>query len=563
MRTDTRSHVVLWRRWSAWKPERRILSWAGLGLLTAYGALGWWEASIVIAGVALTAAAVPSSRALIAEHLGRIQARRRTSCALLDAMAERAPFVGWMGEVPVGEMLVATVCNGGDVPEVQRAAPPLAAALRAREVRIHQRDADALVAEMLVVRREPLGEIVLRDFRSEECSLHDFVPLGTDEDGFPVTVGLVGHHLLIGGEPGAGKSGTVLVVLAAAALDGDCEIWCFDGKRVEPAAWAPLAKRMVGPDMAEAIAALDELRAEMDWRYDRLFQQNKRKVARGDGTRTLLVVIDARPLRRQRRQEAGPGVLRAAPRRRRPGTGSRHRRRRRNTEALRRPSAVRIEGQLRLSDGAPLCHTGGVRHHPRLGLVVRGLLGLGHRPETSRCRFPPRRGRRSPADADCASGRQGHRRGRRRGDEEKKGEHMNIDESSSHAGSGPIRGSFEAIARGVERTGGCARPIRLKATSRNGGYSSAGEPDGVLLIACRTRRESRCPPCAATFRGDARHLVLSGLEGGKGVPESVCHHPAVFLTLTAPSFGPVHRAVAGPCRGGGRGAVSMGARDTA
>jgi hypothetical protein len=127
---------------------------------------------------------------------------------------------------------------------------------------------------------------------------------------------------------------------------------------------------------------------------------------------------------------------------------------------------------------------------------------------------------------------------------------MNIDELVESCKERSRPGELEAIARRVERTGGCARPIRLKATGHNGGYSSAGEPDGVLLIACRTRRESRCPPCAATYRGDARHLVLAGLEGGKGVPESVRHHPAVFLTLTAPSFGPVHRSTAGPCHFG-------------
>ena len=30
------------------------------------------------------------------------------------------------------------------------------------------------------------------------------------------------------------------------------------------------------------------------------------------------------------------------------------------------------------------------------------------------------------------------------------------------------------------------------------------------------------------------------MRGGKGVPESVAERPLVFLTLTAPSFGPVH-----------------------
>jgi hypothetical protein len=35
--------------------------------------------------------------------------------------------------------------------------------------------------------------------------------------------------------------------------------------------------------------------------------------------------------------------------------------------------------------------------------------------------------------------------------------------------------------------------------------------------------------------------VAAGLRGGKDVPETVAEHPAVLLTLTAPSFGPVHR----------------------
>jgi hypothetical protein len=42
------------------------------------------------------------------------------------------------------------------------------------------------------------------------------------------------------------------------------------------------------------------------------------------------------------------------------------------------------------------------------------------------------------------------------------------------------------------------------------------------------------------YRGDAWQLVVSGLRGGKGVPESVAGHPLVFATFTAPSFGPVH-----------------------
>jgi hypothetical protein len=108
-------------------------------------------------------------------------------------------------------------------------------------------------------------------------------------------------------------------------------------------------------------------------------------------------------------------------------------------------------------------------------------------------------------------------------------------------------GELTALARRLERTGGCRRPIRLVGKSQNGGYSSQKEPDGVLLVACGTRHVSRCPACAATYRGDARQVVLSGLQGGKGVPDSVAEHPMVFFTLTGESFGAVHSARQGPC----------------
>jgi hypothetical protein len=62
----------------------------------------------------------------------------------------------------------------------------------------------------------------------------------------------------------------------------------------------------------------------------------------------------------------------------------------------------------------------------------------------------------------------------------------------------------------------------------------------VLLKACGTRRESRCPSCAAVYRADAYQLLAAGLRGGKGVPDTVASHPRLFVTFTAPSFGRVH-----------------------
>ena len=115
---------------------------------------------------------------------------------------------------------------------------------------------------------------------------------------------------------------------------------------------------------------------------------------------------------------------------------------------------------------------------------------------------------------------------------------------------------LNAMWERLERNGGCERPIRLRAAGADS--PSAREPDGVLLVACKTRRESRCRPCSAIYRGDARQLVRAGIGGGKGVPESVRRHAAVFVTLTAPSFGAVHRAVGVPCHLGPPGRCEHG-----
>jgi len=108
---------------------------------------------------------------------------------------------------------------------------------------------------------------------------------------------------------------------------------------------------------------------------------------------------------------------------------------------------------------------------------------------------------------------------------------------------------YERWAELVAQAGYCHHPIRLagrvEQADRTTGevrtvYDSEREPDGVLLKACGTRRESRCPSCAATYRADAYQLLAAGLRGGKGVPETISEHPRLFVTFTAPSFGRVH-----------------------
>ncbi|WP_323391631.1 replication initiator [Streptomyces jumonjinensis] len=110
----------------------------------------------------------------------------------------------------------------------------------------------------------------------------------------------------------------------------------------------------------------------------------------------------------------------------------------------------------------------------------------------------------------------------------------------------------------VTATGGCSHPIHLGGTTitRNAAtgeilhhYSTRDEPGERLLVRCGNRRATVCAPCSGLHAGDTYHLVRAGLTGGKTVPASVRHRPRLFVTLTATSFGRVHRATdSAPCR---------------
>ncbi|WP_037808438.1 replication initiator [Streptomyces sp. NRRL S-1448] len=102
----------------------------------------------------------------------------------------------------------------------------------------------------------------------------------------------------------------------------------------------------------------------------------------------------------------------------------------------------------------------------------------------------------------------------------------------------------------VNATGGCAHPIHLtgSTTTRDTAtgevlhhYDTHDGPGERLLIRCRNRRQTVCAPCSRLHAGDTYHLVRAGLTGGKSLPAAVREHPRLFMTLTAPSFGPVHR----------------------
>ncbi|MEV5978902.1 replication initiator [Streptomyces sp. NPDC052114] len=114
---------------------------------------------------------------------------------------------------------------------------------------------------------------------------------------------------------------------------------------------------------------------------------------------------------------------------------------------------------------------------------------------------------------------------------------------------------FGRVAEQVRNLRGCTSPVNLHgwtvttdpATQEvTRSYRSEDEPSGRLLTTCGNRRSSRCPACSRVYAADTYHLIKAGLSGGKNVAETVRDHPRAFVTLTAPSFGPVHNRKTDP-----------------
>ena len=130
-------------------------------------------------------------------------------------------------------------------------------------------------------------------------------------------------------------------------------------------------------------------------------------------------------------------------------------------------------------------------------------------------------------------------------------------DTSTRGGSGSRAAASNPTLAGAP----CVNPIRLRGYYQRVDAStgevlallgSTAAPRGIVLVACKDRRASCCPTCARLYERDAYHLIASGLRGGKTVPATVGTHPAVMLTLTAPSFGAVHgiRERGQPCKCG-------------
>ena len=123
-------------------------------------------------------------------------------------------------------------------------------------------------------------------------SMFDPVHLGIDENGEHVHVDLAERNMLLGGEPGGGKSNALNLIVAHGALSADGRLVLVDGKQVELGQWRHCAEIFVGPSISHAIDTFQQLQDIMNGRYDTLLAEGRRKITRHTGEPVYLVVID-------------------------------------------------------------------------------------------------------------------------------------------------------------------------------------------------------------------------------------------------------------------------------
>ncbi|WP_119731347.1 FtsK/SpoIIIE domain-containing protein [Thermomonospora amylolytica] len=354
-------------------------------------------------------AAVPwtRQRAVSAWRRGRLRRRWDRACrfAGLATVNDRIPRIVRHREVPAGDRLMVRVPKGSERAELEEAAERVAAVLRVRQIRITRDVERADLAHVDVVRRDPFDGTdprmparlpwPWRDRR--QVSLWDPVPVAVDDMGDTITLSLPGRHVLIGGEPEAGKSTALSAVLAAGALDPNVRLIGLDAKRLELALWRPVFDRLVFNNMGDAIDTLDELIGEMDRRYEHLEQAGRRSWRPSDGPLYLVPIDELRFYTacedRKAREAFNARAIDLAARGRAAGDDPRAR----DAEAEHGRGAVQLPGSAGGAVGDALLNAGCLRHDSGRGLGHQRLQRRRDRHQHARRGVAAGRRRPSPA----------------------------------------------------------------------------------------------------------------------------------------------------------------------
>jgi hypothetical protein len=218
--------------------------------------------------------------------------RRAMSDVSLDDKCKR------VRSVAAGEKLDVVVARGRSVAGLEAKADELAASLQVQEVRVQRDRKNARRATVTVVRQDPFVDMPSVPWPgldpAASPSVWDPIRVGTNEDGLPQALKLVGNQILVGGATGAGKSMLMRSVLGAAALDVNARLWLFDAKLVELTPWAGVAEALVDDDGDKAVRLLRHLKDLTDKRQREILaaENGWDKITRASGLPVHVIVID-------------------------------------------------------------------------------------------------------------------------------------------------------------------------------------------------------------------------------------------------------------------------------
>jgi len=288
----------LLRTLAGWWLELAVLCGITTGVLNVRAEGLFWPALTGLILITLGVLLVPQLRHPVGLVLHKQSVRRRWRRAIrvvaLPEFRGATPAILKIRRRPAGDQLTVRLPWGGTVTDLEEAAELLAASLEVRDVRVARYVDNARHASVTIVRHDPLAQPVPAwpNATAERLSLWGPIPVGVDEDGAAVEISLVERNLLLGGEPGAGKSNALSLLVATAALDPDVRLHLFDGKLVELAAWGGCADHSVGVSTEHANDVLRALQVEMDDRYLALLANRARKVTPEVGMPLHVLVVD-------------------------------------------------------------------------------------------------------------------------------------------------------------------------------------------------------------------------------------------------------------------------------
>jgi hypothetical protein len=262
------------------------------------GTYGWGAAVLVAIADYLVVKFCPPINRWYTRVLHRARLRRHwrraTTAIGLEAYGP-GPRIRSIQEIPAGDQLTIRVAYGTSVSDLEHDAERLAACLGVREIRVSQDPTNAQHARVVLVRRDSLADLSAMPWphaSAERLSLWDPIPFGVDENGRTLALDLVERNLLIGGEPGAGKSVALSLIAATGAMDVSCRLWLLDGKVVELACWRHSAEHLASTHIEDANEVLRRLRDVVEDRYRDLLAAGLRKIDPASGLPLHLLVCD-------------------------------------------------------------------------------------------------------------------------------------------------------------------------------------------------------------------------------------------------------------------------------